>query len=95
MATAAIGEKAAALLGKLKGVLKIEGAEEGKWLAKIEKVAEAIRGEKRAGEVAGEFEKVSQRFEQRFQKLEEELYGLPIYKQEWFKKQRAQKKRSS
>ncbi|OLE51705.1 MAG: hypothetical protein AUG51_21650 [Acidobacteria bacterium 13_1_20CM_3_53_8] len=30
-----------------------------------------------------------------FQKLEEELYGLPIYKQEWFKKQRAQKKRSS
>ena len=29
----------------------------------------------------------------RFQKLEEEIYGLPIYKQEWFKKQRAQKKR--
>jgi hypothetical protein len=24
-----------------------------------------------------------------FQKLEEEIYGLPIYKQEWFKKQRA------
>lgn len=28
----------------------------------------------------------------KFQKLEEELHGLPIYKQEWFKRQRAQKK---
>lgn len=27
-----------------------------------------------------------------FQKLEEELYGLPIYKQGWFKEQRARKK---
>lgn len=26
-----------------------------------------------------------------FQKLEEELYGLPIYKQEWFKRRRAKK----
>lgn len=30
-----------------------------------------------------------------FQNLEEEIHGLPFYKQEWFKKQRAQKKRSS
>jgi Zn-dependent peptidase ImmA (M78 family) len=27
-----------------------------------------------------------------FQKLEEEIHGLPIYKQEWFKKRRARKK---
>ena len=27
----------------------------------------------------------------RFQKLEEELFGLPIYKQEWFKRRRAKK----
>ncbi len=34
----------------------------------------------------GEYKKV------RFQKLEEEMYGLPIYKQEWFKRYRARKK---
>ena len=28
----------------------------------------------------------------RFQKLEEQLHGLPIYKQEWFKRHRARKK---
>lgn len=35
---------------------------------------------------AGEYSKIQ------FQKLEEEMYGLPIYKQEWFKKRRARKK---
>lgn len=34
---------------------------------------------------AGEYKKV------RFQKLEEELHGLPIYKQPWFKRYRARK----
>lgn len=34
----------------------------------------------------GEYSKIQ------FQKLEEEMYGVPIYKQEWFKKHRARKK---
>jgi Zn-dependent peptidase ImmA (M78 family) len=36
--------------------------------------------------LAGKYNKI------KFQKLEEQIYGIPIYKQEWFKKYRAKKR---